>query len=173
MLHSVTRVDTGALCSLATFPSSPSTIQDIGYCCSSSLSFLEFGFCEDGNHYNVPVCHTYSSVLKGGLNTSGSQTYFGSILPSKKSHLELKYLGRGEACNYITVLPKLMTCSSAGTPDRYRKLDLQCSDNSSLVVFKQLQRTTVDCMLEELMKEDSNITKHCLRFACEKCRVVH
>ena len=66
-----------------------------------------------------------------------------------------------------------MTCSSPGTPDRYRKLDLQCADNSSLVVFKQLQRTTVACMLEELMKEDSDTTKHCLRFGGGKCRVLH
>ena len=42
-----------------------------------------------------------------------------------------------------------------GAPDRFRKIDLQCADNSSLVVFDELQRTDMNCMLEEFMKEDS------------------
>ena len=66
----ITRVDTGDLCSLDTFPAPPATVKDVNYCCNSPLSFQEFGFCADGNQYNVPVCHTYTSVLKGGLKTS-------------------------------------------------------------------------------------------------------
>ena len=62
----------------------------------------------------------------------------------------------------------MITCSSAGTPDRYKKLDLKCDGNSSLVVYKELQRAEVSCMLYHLMKEDSENSKHCLRFGEEQ-----
>ena len=56
----------------------------------------------------------------------------------------------------------------AGTPDRYSKTELQCSDNSSLVEFKQLQRTEIDCMMEELRKENWDNSQHCLRSVLRK-----
>ena len=58
--------------------------------------------------------------------------------------------------------------SPAGAPDRFRKIDLECVDNSSLVVFDELQRTDMTCMLDEFMKEDSDNSPYCLRFVvCE------
>ena len=113
----VTGLDTGVTCDLTTFPSSPANIiRDVNYCCNNPLTFQEFGVCgAEGEQYNVPVCHTYSSAL-------------------------------------------------VGRPDRFRKIDLQCDDNSSLVVFDELLRTDMNCMLDEFMKEDPDNSKYCLRF---------
>ena len=63
----ITGLDTGATCDLTTFPSSPSNIiRDVNYCCNNPLSFQEFGVCgPEGQQYNVPVCHTYTSALNG------------------------------------------------------------------------------------------------------------
>ena len=82
----ITRVDTGALCDLATFPSSPPTIQDVNYCCSNPLSFQEFGFCDEGNHFNVPVCHSYSSVLKGEFETLDSNIGNTSLIKPRQPY---------------------------------------------------------------------------------------
>ena len=113
----VTGLDTGVTCDLATFPSSPANIiKDVNYCCNNPLTFQEFGVCGAARqHFNVPVCHSYSSAL-------------------------------------------------TGRPDRFRKIDLQCADNSSLVVFDELLRTDMNCLLDEFMKEDLDHSKYCLRF---------
>ena len=59
---------------------------------------------------------------------------------------------------------RVFTALCAGNPDRYNKINLECDGNSSLVVFKQLQRPDIDCMLEELMKEDWDNSKSCIRW---------
>ena len=72
-----TEVDLGSSCDLATFPPSPANIiQDVYYCCQLQHSFYDVGFCEAGNiltgknQYNVPVCHTLNSLLRGNQLSS-------------------------------------------------------------------------------------------------------
>ena len=135
----VTGLDKGATCDLATFPTSQAIlVGEVNYCCSLPLTFQEFGVCgETGatgrTRYNVPVCHTYSRALNGGVTLSRHNYGF-------------------HWCPLC-----------AGTPDRYNKIDLECAGNCSLVMFKQLQRAEIDCMLEELMKEDWDNSQYCLR----------
>ena len=50
-----------------------------------------------------------------------------------------------------------------GSPDKYRKVELQCDDNSSLLLFDELDQANMNCMLVELMKLGSDSTKYCLR----------
>ena len=50
-----------------------------------------------------------------------------------------------------------------GSPDKYRKIELQCDDNSSLLLFDELDQANMNCMLVELMKLGSDSTKYCLR----------
>ena len=60
----------------------------------------------------------------------------------------------------------------AGAPDRFRKIDLQCPGNSSLVVFDELQREEMTCMLDQIMKDSDN-SKYCLGFVvCCQARSV-
>ena len=92
----VTRVDTGGLCDLATFPSPPSDIKDLNFCCNSPLSFQEFGFCPDGNQYNVPVCHTHTSVIKGGLKTKDKVDIRQSV---SQTVWELRLIRNGKVSN--------------------------------------------------------------------------
>ena len=133
----ITGVDLDSTCDIEDFPSSPSNIiQDVNYCCQQQKSFHDYGFCEAGeeeagkHQYNVPVCHSLTSMLKG------------------ISHLEV-----------ISMTSHL----SAGAPENYRKIELECDDNSSLLVLDELRRPTMNCMLQELIKASTDNAKYCLR----------
>ena len=138
----ITGVDLGSSCNTNTFPASPANIiQDVNYCCQLQHSFYDIGFCEAGhletgnNQYNVPVCHSLNSLIRGNHNNI------------KRYSVHLLF-------DPVTLL---------GSPDKYRKVELQCDDNSSLLLFDELDQANMNCMLVELMKLGSDSTKYCLR----------